>query len=200
MSKAETDAARQARELSRMRQRLDDWRRGHGRGVVFPQKLWSSAGWLTAEHADYVTGRLLRLEYNKLKRASAGMVGRSGGVAAKRSMTTPIKFIELRGALPVIPGGCRLSLRGPDASGCRWRWQGAQRPRWCCSCAARVGVRHDPTYGADAHSGGGGEYPLSRWDRWSGADLPGATGGESFLRLAGGVLQSAAHRCEDFDV
>ena len=117
MAKAESDSTAQPRELSRMRQRLDDGRKSNGRGTAFPQKLWASAGRLAAKHGVYVTARVLGLEYNKLKRASA-----SGGAVARRGVASqskrqqihkPVKFIELTGALPVSASGCRLSLQGP---------------------------------------------------------------------------------------
>ena len=113
MAKAETDSTTQPRELSRMRQRLDDGRKSNGRGTAFPQKLWASAGRLAAKHGVYVTARVLGLEYNKLKRASGGAVARLGVASQRQPIHKPVKFIELTGALPTSPSGCRLSLQGP---------------------------------------------------------------------------------------
>jgi hypothetical protein len=94
-----------------MRQRLDDWRGGHKRGVAFPPKLWSAAGRVAQRHGVYVAARALGLEYNKLKRMSGGVIGRVPGKAKRPSKPEPMKFIELTGALSGSPSGCRLSLQ-----------------------------------------------------------------------------------------
>jgi hypothetical protein len=51
----------QARDFARIRQRLDDWRGSHKRGVAFPPKLWSAAGRVARRHGVYVTARALGL-------------------------------------------------------------------------------------------------------------------------------------------
>jgi hypothetical protein len=107
----------QARDLALMRRRLDDWRGSHKRGVAFPPKLWSAAGRVARRHGAYVTARALGLEYNKLKRASEGVIGRVGGDARRPPTVKPVKFIELTGAMPMGPSSCRLSLH--NASGQR---------------------------------------------------------------------------------
>jgi hypothetical protein len=144
MKRTVTGTTGQARQdLARMRQRLDDWRRGHARRVAFPEKLWSAAGRLAQRHGIYVTARALGLEYNKLKRFS-GAVAQPGDRSKRPavSVQTAVKFIELTGALPVSTSGCRLSLQRTQADrDCNWRWRRARRPRWYCSCAGRVG-RH----------------------------------------------------------
>jgi hypothetical protein len=114
MAGAETEATTPPRELSRMRERLDEWRRGHARGMAFPQKLWSSAGRLARRYGVYVTARALGLEYNKLKRVSGGAVARLGAASNKPAVHKAVKFIELSGALPVSSSGCRLWLQGPS--------------------------------------------------------------------------------------
>jgi len=82
-----------------------------------PSEAVGIGGTTGAKHGVYVTSRVLGLEYNKLKRASA-----SGGAVARRGVASqskrqqihkPVKFIELTGALPVSASGCRLSLQGP---------------------------------------------------------------------------------------
>ena len=104
-------ASGQARGLARMRQRLDDWRGSHKRGVAFPPKLWSAAGRVARRHGVYVTARALGLEYNKLKGMSGGVIARGSSKAKAVSTPKPVKFIELTGSLPVSPSGCRLSLQ-----------------------------------------------------------------------------------------
>ena len=118
MARAASGTIGQARDLARMRQWLDDWRGSHKRGVAFPPKLWAAAGRVARRHGVFRTARALGLEYNKLKGMS-GVIARAPvpGKAKARSIPKPVKFIELTGALPVSPSGCRLSLQ--DANGQR---------------------------------------------------------------------------------
>ena len=113
MVRAASGTRGQARDLARMRQRLDDWRGRHKRGVAFPPKLWSAAGRVARRHGVYVTARALGLEYNKLKGMS-GVIARVRGKAKRPSKADPMKFIELTGALPVSSSGCRLSLQNAN--------------------------------------------------------------------------------------
>jgi hypothetical protein len=96
-----------------MRQRLDDWRGSHKRGVAFPPALWSAAGRVARRHGVYLTARALGLEYNKLKGMS-GVIARVSGKTKTRPNRKPLKFIELTGALPLSPSGCRLSLQNAN--------------------------------------------------------------------------------------
>src|ERR1700687_340040 len=98
MAKAETDITTQPRELSRMRERLDDWRKSNARGVAIPEKLWASAGRLAQWHGVYVTARALGLEYNKLKRASGGAVARISRGAKRPSGQQTGKYYEFTGS------------------------------------------------------------------------------------------------------
>lgn len=104
----------QPRDLVRMRQRLDEWRKSHARGVAFPEALWSAAGRVARRRGVYVTAGALGLEYNKLKRASGGVIARGRGEARRPPRAKRMKFIELTGVLPGSPSGCRLSLRNAD--------------------------------------------------------------------------------------
>ena len=113
MARAASGTRGQARDMARMRQRLDDWRGSHKRGEAFPPKLWSAAGRVARRHGVYVTARALGLEYNKLKGMS-GVIARVAGKARRPSKPDPMKFIELSGALPVSSGGCRLSLQNAN--------------------------------------------------------------------------------------
>ena len=110
MARPASGTSGQARDLARMRQRLDDWRGSHKRGVAFPPKLWSAAGRVARRHGVYVTARGLGLEYNKLKGMS-GVIARVPGKAKRPAKPDPMKFIELTGVLPASPSGCRLSLQ-----------------------------------------------------------------------------------------
>jgi hypothetical protein len=113
MARPEAGTTEQPRDLARMRQRLDDWRKVNARTVAFPAKLWTSAGRLAQRHGIYATARALGLEYNKLKRFSGG-AAMLGGQGKRQAGQKAVKFIALTGALPVSPSGCRLSLQGPS--------------------------------------------------------------------------------------
>lgn len=110
MERAASGTRGQARDLARMRQRLDDWRGSHKRGVAFPPALWSAAGRVAQRHGVLRTARALGLEYNKLKGMS-GVIARVPGKRRASSIPKPVKFIELTGAMPMSPSGCRLSLQ-----------------------------------------------------------------------------------------
>ena len=114
MARRARNTARQPRDLMRMRERLDEWRGSHARGVAFPEALWSAAGRVAQRRGVYLTARTLGLEYSKLKAASSAGVARVTGKATVRSTLKPMKFVEVTGALPVSPSGCRLSLRNVD--------------------------------------------------------------------------------------
>jgi hypothetical protein len=114
MARAANGTRGQARDFARMRQRLDDWRGSHNRGVAFPPALWSAAGRVARRHGVFRTARALGLEYNKLKGMS-GVITRVSGKMKLPSKADPMKFIELTGAaLPVSPSGCRLSLQNTN--------------------------------------------------------------------------------------
>src|ERR1700724_1727659 len=98
MVRAASGTRGQARDFARIRQRLDDWRGSHKRGVAFPPKLWSAAGRVARRHGVYVTARALGLEYNKLKGMSGGVIARVPGKGKRPSEPDPMKFIELTGA------------------------------------------------------------------------------------------------------
>jgi len=113
MARAASGTRGQARDFARMRQRLDDWRGSHNRGVAFPPALWSAAGRVARRHGVFRTARALGLEYNKLKGMS-GVIARVPGKTRASSMPKPVKFIELSGGLPASPSGCRLSLQNAN--------------------------------------------------------------------------------------
>jgi hypothetical protein len=106
----------QARDLIRLRQRLDEYRRGSSPGKALPGWAWSEAGRLAQRHGVHRTARALGLEYNKLKRTSgAGPVAASAGRIAKHSSAhgAAVKFLELPSALPAVGQMCRVRLAGP---------------------------------------------------------------------------------------
>ena len=114
MTRRASDAAGQAQDLMRVRQRLDEWRKGNARGVAFPVALWSAAGRVAQRHGIFRTARALGLEYRKLKRASVGVIVQGRGAARRTFRPKRMKFIEVSGVLPASPGGCGVSLQGPQ--------------------------------------------------------------------------------------
>lgn len=105
----------QPRDLIRLRQRLDEHRRGSRPGKALPGWAWSAAGRLARCHGVHRTARALGLEYNKLKRTSgAGPVAAApGGTGKLSAVNGPVKFLELAGALPPVGTMCRVRLAGP---------------------------------------------------------------------------------------
>jgi hypothetical protein len=112
MGRPKADVNTQPREVSRLRERLDEWRQSPDRGKAFPEEFWVSAGRLALRHGVHATARALGLEYNKLKRASGGT---TGGVGRKErpAVRKPVKFVEVTGALGGRLSDARLSLYGP---------------------------------------------------------------------------------------
>jgi hypothetical protein len=84
MGRPKADITAQPRELSPLREWLDDWRKSHERGVAFPDKFWVSSGRVARQHGVHATARALGLEYNKLKRASGATTGTAAGVRGQR--------------------------------------------------------------------------------------------------------------------
>ena len=113
MARRASETAGQPRDLAQVRQRLDDWRGSHKRGVAFSPALWSAAGRVARRLGVYVTARALGLEYNKLKAASGAGVAPATRKKTARTTPKPMEFVDLTGMLPTSPGGCRVSLRGP---------------------------------------------------------------------------------------
>lgn len=123
----------QPEELSRMRRRLDEFRRGSRQGKALPEWVWSGAGRLARRYGVHATARALGLEYNKLKRASSGVaVAPAAGGAARRPRAgagSAVKFVELGGLTPlngvaageafvevVAADGVRVAVRLKDSS------------------------------------------------------------------------------------
>jgi len=114
MARATSGTRGQARDLARMRRRMDDWRGSHRRGAAFSLKLWLAVGRVARRHGAYVTARALGLDYNKVKGMSGGVIGRVAGKLKAPSKPDPMKFIEMTGVLPVGPSGCRLALQNAN--------------------------------------------------------------------------------------
>src|SRR3954468_22214971 len=112
MGRPKADDTAQPRELSRLREWLQDWRKSHERGGALPDKFWASAGRVARQHGVHATARALGLEYNKLKRASGVESPAGGRSKMKPAVQHVAKFIEVTGALPRNLSECRLTLQG----------------------------------------------------------------------------------------
>jgi len=110
MSRTESD---QPADLGRLRQRLDEYRRGGSRGKALPGWVWAAAGRLARRHGVHRTAGALGLEYNKLKRASGEPAAVAPSGDGRRRAVRATKFLDLTPALPLAGATCRVRLAGP---------------------------------------------------------------------------------------
>ena len=135
--------SKQPQDLVRLRQRLDEHRRGSSPGKALPGWAWAAAGRLAKRHGVHRTCRALDLEYNKLKRASVPAGAKVGGAGKTILSGAGVRFLELHGALPLADAvgdgearveitaaeGTRLTVRLRDSSPALWALIGALRGR-----------------------------------------------------------------------
>ncbi len=110
MSRTESD---QPADLSRLRRRLDEYRRGGSRGKALPGWVWAAAGRLARRHGVHRTAGALGLEYNKLKRASGEAAEVAVSAEGRLRAAGATKFLDLTPALPLAGATCRVRLAGP---------------------------------------------------------------------------------------
>jgi hypothetical protein len=118
-------------ELSQMRRRLDEFRRGSRPGKALPQWAWPLAGKLARRYGVHATALALGLEYNKLKGASGMATVPAVGKTERRRVGagSAVKFVELGGLTPlngvavgeafvevVAADGVRVAVRLKDSS------------------------------------------------------------------------------------
>jgi hypothetical protein len=87
--------------------RLERWRnRRTGRSRI-PASLWAAAGELAREHGVNAVSKVLRLEFNHVKRAA-----QSSERVARKRLTAPPPFVEL--IAPNTTGGrsCTVEIEG----------------------------------------------------------------------------------------
>jgi hypothetical protein len=114
--------------MQRVYRRFERWRSSHQGRLPIPEALWASAAAVAREHGVFRTGKILRLEYGKLKR----MVETAAPVRpVMRATPPPAEFLELvapQGA-PSGPGlsECLIELEGPRGK-MRIQWKGATAP------------------------------------------------------------------------
>ncbi len=104
--------------------RFERWRKSHVGRLPIPERLWSAAAELAAEHGVCRTAQVLRLEYNKLRRLA------ESASPSRQATTAPSarnSFVEL-----VTPPGiagleCLIELEGPRGK-LRIQWKGTTAP------------------------------------------------------------------------
>ena len=103
--------------------RFEDWRRTRRGKLPIPEALWAAAAELARSHGVCQTAQVLRLEYKKLKRLTAGEAG--GKAVRRRGAPASATFVEL--APPTAAAECVIELEGPRGK-LRIQWKGATAP------------------------------------------------------------------------
>jgi hypothetical protein len=92
--------------------------------LPIPESLWAAAAELARSHGVCQTAQVLRLEYKKLKRLTAGEA--RGKPVRRRRAPVPATFVELT-APPTAAAECVIELEGPRGR-LRIQWKGATAP------------------------------------------------------------------------
>ena len=91
-------------QLEQLRERLEDFRRGHAGRRRLPGELWSEAANVARQCGLYRTAKALRLSYYSLKRHVRG-----DGVKPGKLARAP-KFVELRPLSAAAMAECSVEL------------------------------------------------------------------------------------------
>lgn len=104
-------------ELAAARQQFENWRKTHKKGSRIPEVLWNTAVELVASHSVHEVSKVLRLEYNYLKRR----------VAQKNSPhpSKDCRFIELDLSPNQTAPECVIEMQRPDGAQMRVQIKGA---------------------------------------------------------------------------
>jgi len=107
--------------MRKLYRRLERWRsKRKGRSRI-PESLWTAAGELAREHGVNPVSRVLRLEFNHLKRAA-----QSDRRRVRKPRATPT-FVELAGPPTVTTTPqCVVEVEGPRCK-IRIEWKGTTR-------------------------------------------------------------------------
>ena len=107
--------------MQQVAQQFEQWRSSHSGRRPIPQELWNRAADLARQHGVFRTAKLLRLDFNKLKREM--------GPAQTPVPCPPPTFVEF---LAPQPSGCDcvIQLEGPRGK-MRIEWKGATPPDLC---------------------------------------------------------------------
>lgn len=108
--------------LKEAQQRFDEWRGSHSGRRPIPEVLWSLAAELAAQHGVFRTAKVLRLDYNKLKR----QIQAAAPVAKSASVPQP-SFVELIAPVSAASCECVIEVEGPRGR-MRIEWKGSTAP------------------------------------------------------------------------
>ena len=94
--------------MRKVYRRLERWRSKRKGRARIPELLWAAAGELAREHGVNQVSRVLRLEFNQLKRVAEA----DGRRREKRRATTTPAFVELIAPRTTAAGGCVIEVEG----------------------------------------------------------------------------------------
>lgn len=114
MAAAEAEVPVAMRKVYR---RLERWRGQRTGRARIPKALWAAAGDLAREHGVNQVSRVLRLEFNHLKR-----MAESGGRAKHKERALPA-FVELIAPQTAVAPTCIIELEGQRGT-LRIEWKG----------------------------------------------------------------------------
>jgi hypothetical protein len=114
MAAAEVEVPAAMRKVYR---RLEGWRRQRTGRARIPEALWAAAGDLAREHGVNQVSRVLRLEFNHLKR-----IAESGGPTVPKRRALPA-FVELIARQTAVAPTCMIELEGQRGT-LRIEWKG----------------------------------------------------------------------------
>jgi len=103
--------------MRKVYRRLERWRSKRQGRARIPESLWAAAGELAREHGVNPVSRVLRLEFNHLRRVAESDQQRTRGVRA-----TPA-FVELITPQTTVAPTCIVELNGQHGS-MRIEWKG----------------------------------------------------------------------------
>ena len=110
-------------QLERTRRRFERWRRTRQGHTRIPESLWASAVKAAGKHGLNRTVRVLRLDYNSLKRRMEAFG--SGRASERGSIAT---FVEMAPSVSGNSRECTLELENPGGSKMRVHLKGAEAP------------------------------------------------------------------------
>ena len=103
--------------MRKVYRRLLRWRSKRQGRARIPESLWAAAGELAREHGVNPVSRVLRLEFNHLKR-----LAESSGQVARKRRAMPA-FVELIAPQSAVAPACIIELNGQHGS-MRIEWKG----------------------------------------------------------------------------
>ena len=103
--------------MRKVYRRLERWRRQRIGRARIPESLWAAAGELAREHGVNQVSRVLRLEFNHVKR-----VAESDRRRRRKPRATPA-FVELIAPQTGVAPQCIIEMQGPGGA-MRVEWKG----------------------------------------------------------------------------